>query len=78
MMRMASNDVIGRIRRCDGGSSGRGIAVGLARQAFGRTGGETRGAGQGVEEGGGVERGGRGCGRGGEVEPGRGECGNAT
>ena len=77
-MRIASNDVVGRVRRCDGGSSGRGIAVRLGRQAFGRTAGETRGAGEGVKGGGGVEGGGRACGRGGEVETGRGECGKAT
>ena len=55
MMQIASNDMIGRIRCCDGGSSGKGIAVGLGRQAFSRTAGETRGTGEGVEGGGGVE-----------------------
>jgi len=32
MTRIASNDVVSRIRRCDGGSSGSGIAVGRGRQ----------------------------------------------
>jgi len=48
--------------------------MGLGRQDSGSDEGETRGAGESVEGGGGVDGGGRGCGRGGEVETGRGEC----
>jgi len=77
-MRMASKDVFGRVGRGDGGSSGRGIAVGLRRQAPGRGASQKRGAGEGVEGGDGVEGGGRGCGRGGGVESGRGECVKGT
>jgi len=55
MMRAASSDVVGRRRRCDGGSSGSDVAAGRERQALSRIVGETRGAEGGVERGGGVE-----------------------
>jgi len=77
-MRIASKDVVGRLGRGDGGSSGRGIAAGLGLQAPGRGAGETRRAVEGVEGGEGVQVGGRGCGRGGGVERRRGECGKGT
>jgi len=55
MMRAASSDVVDRRRRCDGGSSGRDVAVGRERQALSWIAGEKRGAEGGVEGGGGVE-----------------------